>query len=55
MAVSSARMIHPEVPTDTAKKQKWRSLPLSKAILHGNASTEHDSKQNKEYVKMMIM
>jgi len=36
---SSRRRIHPEVPIDMAKKQKWHSLPLSNAIRQGTAST----------------
>jgi hypothetical protein len=33
------------VPTEIAKKQKWRSLPLSNAILQGTASTAYGSDQ----------
>jgi len=36
---SSASTSQPEVPTEIARKQKWRSLPLSKAILQGTALT----------------
>lgn len=34
---SSARIIHPQVPIAVPRKKKWRSLPLSKAILQGTA------------------
>lgn len=42
---SSKRRIHPEVPLDRAKKQKWRSLPLSNAIRQGTASTATTMRQ----------
>jgi len=35
----SARTIHPDSPDDNARNEKSRSLPLSKAILQGTAST----------------
>ena len=35
----SASTSHPDIPIETARKQKWRSLPLSKAILQGTALT----------------
>lgn len=39
---SSARTTHPDVPAEIARKEKWRSLPLSNAILQGTASAAQD-------------
>jgi len=38
---SSASTSQPDVPTEIARKEKWRSLPLSKAIRQGTALTAH--------------
>lgn len=43
---SSARTIHPDVPIEIAKRLKWRSFPLSNAILQGTASTAYSNSQS---------